>query len=145
MDIEPTYLVIIFLLSAVLYQQGAGFHSAANMFKHSIETLIEEYPVSSVQYPIILEIKSWMRDTWEHEISHYMVRLSTCGNNCFSMPLAGFSCHLFMPLHFYIYIYKKDYKQGTKLLSGVLTLSFTVQSLVLLPLNYRREALLHYV
>jgi hypothetical protein len=55
-----------------LYQQGAGFHSASNMFKHSINTVIQDFPSSSISYPILLDVKSWMRDTWEHYISHYM-------------------------------------------------------------------------
>ncbi|KAI8917404.1 hypothetical protein BC831DRAFT_142705 [Entophlyctis helioformis] len=59
------------MVSAALYQQGAGFHSAANMFKHAIETVLEE-PKAAELYPILVDIKSWMRDTWEHIISHYM-------------------------------------------------------------------------
>jgi len=32
--------IVFFSVSAGLYQQGAGYHSSSNMFKHCIETLV---------------------------------------------------------------------------------------------------------
>ncbi|KAL2919728.1 hypothetical protein HK105_200642 [Polyrhizophydium stewartii] len=64
--------LIAFLVSAAIYQQGAGFHSASNMFKHAVQTAIAEGTAGTPQYQLLLDIKSWIRDTWEHLISHYM-------------------------------------------------------------------------
>ena len=41
------------------------------MFKHSIDTLRDD-PNAVDAYPIIDDIHSWMRNDWEHLISHYM-------------------------------------------------------------------------
>ncbi len=64
-------LLILFGISAAIYQQGSGFHSAANMFKHSVEALAKDAAVVA-QYPAIRDVYSWMRDDWEHLIAHYM-------------------------------------------------------------------------
>jgi len=63
---------MLFMISAAIYQQGAGFHSAANMFKHPVEEVITVHPEAATAYPELKEIYSWMRDLWEHKISHYM-------------------------------------------------------------------------
>ncbi|KAJ3298015.1 hypothetical protein HK104_011239 [Borealophlyctis nickersoniae] len=69
---EPIVVAALFMIFAAIYQQGAGFHSAANMFKHSVEQFAEDHPEVAAQYPDLKDIYSWMRDTWEHVISHYM-------------------------------------------------------------------------
>jgi hypothetical protein len=65
--------IVMFSVMASIYQQGAGYHSAANMFKHPVQTLIEKFPTSVTEFPIILDIYDWIRNIWEHYISHYMV------------------------------------------------------------------------
>jgi hypothetical protein len=65
-------LTLWFTLGMAIYQQGAGFHSAANMIKNAIET-VRDKPNALTLYPVIREIHSWTRDLWQHIISHYMV------------------------------------------------------------------------
>ena len=62
---------ILFAFFAAVYQQGAGFHSASNMFKHSIITLLD-IPGLVETFPIVTDVYNWMRNDWEHVISHYM-------------------------------------------------------------------------
>ena len=61
-------LIIVFSFACALYQQGAGFHSAANMFKNSIAPIYESVDTT----PEIVKIYDWMRNVWEHLISHYI-------------------------------------------------------------------------
>ncbi|KAI8910882.1 hypothetical protein EDD86DRAFT_173192, partial [Gorgonomyces haynaldii] len=68
---ERLWMTVLFGVSVALYQQGAGFHSASNMFKHSVETLSKN-ATAAQQYPQLVDIYQWMRDEWEHLISHYM-------------------------------------------------------------------------
>lgn len=63
-------LLVMFCISAALYQQGAGFHSASNMFKHAVESV--RTPESVAAYPLIEDVYDWIRDLWEHLVSHYM-------------------------------------------------------------------------
>lgn len=65
-------VAILFMISAAIYQQGAGFHSASNMFKHPVADFKDQNPDPVAQYPFITELYVWLRDTWEHIISHYM-------------------------------------------------------------------------
>ncbi|RKO87335.1 hypothetical protein BDK51DRAFT_17426 [Blyttiomyces helicus] len=64
-------LVSFFMFATALYGQGAGFHSAANMFKHPVKDLIDNNPTNP-DVETLTDIYSWMRDTWEHIIAHYM-------------------------------------------------------------------------
>jgi hypothetical protein len=59
----------LFFLGAAVYEQGAGFHSAANMFKNAVETL-------PAQDDEVQDLHYYMRTVWEHEVSHY---LYACG------------------------------------------------------------------
>ena len=64
---QASLVLVCFAIAAGLYQQGAGFHSAANMFKHSAETVKDTLAIQVAQ-----DSYDWMRDVWEHLISHYM-------------------------------------------------------------------------
>ncbi|KAI9207819.1 uncharacterized protein BJ171DRAFT_255699, partial [Polychytrium aggregatum] len=65
-------LLVFFAVAASIYQQGAGFHSAARMFKHPIQSFNTANPDLVTQYPQLNAIYVWMRTTWEHYIGHYM-------------------------------------------------------------------------
>ncbi|XJO70908.1 hypothetical protein BDV3_000515 [Batrachochytrium dendrobatidis] len=71
LDKNNRIAIIVFMIAAAVYQQGAGFHSAAVMFKHSVQTAIED-PAATPILPLLTDIKSWIRDLWEHTIAHYM-------------------------------------------------------------------------
>lgn len=68
---KKTIVVTFFAVFVAIYQQGAGFHSAATMFKNSIVTL-KNQDNSTTLFPIITEIYQWQRDTWEHRVAHYI-------------------------------------------------------------------------
>ncbi|KAI9009561.1 hypothetical protein BC832DRAFT_551776 [Gaertneriomyces semiglobifer] len=68
-----TYIVLtLFAISAALYQQGAGFHSASNMFKHPFRDFMDSHPDLVDEYPFFSEFLLWVRNTWQKDISHYM-------------------------------------------------------------------------
>ena len=58
-----------FAFANALYQQGAGFHSGAILFKNSLESLTWTNP------SVTGDIYFWTRTTWEHAISHYSYAL----------------------------------------------------------------------
>lgn len=58
-------LLIFFGVASVLYIQGAGLHSASNMFKDGFETFMTDDKENKDFY-------DWLRNMWEHIISHYM-------------------------------------------------------------------------
>jgi len=62
---EPFASVSIFMVGAAIYEQGAGFHSSSNMFKHPTEALMKQHP----EVPGLRDLYKWMRDCWEHEVS----------------------------------------------------------------------------
>lgn len=55
----------IFFLGLAIYGQGAGFHSAANMFKNALETL----PAQDDQ---VQDLHYYMQTIWEHDTGHYL-------------------------------------------------------------------------
>jgi hypothetical protein len=57
--------IFVFFFGAALYGQGAGFHTASNMFKNSLETIDNNDRLMS-------DLAYYMRTIWEHIISHYM-------------------------------------------------------------------------
>jgi hypothetical protein len=70
---NPLGVSLVFAFGLAMYQQGAGFHSAAVMFKKSTVTL-KSLPAGSFNAAasqIIADTYSWERDMWEHNISHY--------------------------------------------------------------------------
>ncbi|TPX69266.1 hypothetical protein SpCBS45565_g02605 [Spizellomyces sp. 'palustris'] len=70
---KEKYLVgTLFMISAAIYQQGAGFHSAANMFKHPFVDFMDENPDLVSQYSFFNDFRTWVRTDWEHGIAHYM-------------------------------------------------------------------------
>jgi hypothetical protein len=62
-DSTNTIIIYTFLFGAALYGQGAGFHSASNMFKNALETSGATGTTDLLYY---------MRTVWEHEASHYL-------------------------------------------------------------------------
>ena len=70
-------LIIWFGFSAALYQQGAGYHSASAIFKAVIRDIRDEAALKAIDPGVnllILDAYNYARDTWEHTISHYMVK-----------------------------------------------------------------------
>ncbi len=66
---EPTksniICIFVFFFGAAMYGQGAGFHSAANMFKNSLETI--DHDDRDLQ-----DLAYYMRTVWEHIVGHYL-------------------------------------------------------------------------
>ena len=61
------FCFFVFFLGAAIYGQGAGFHSAANMFKNGLESVLavnDDDQAKALHY--------WMRTVWQHEVSHYL-------------------------------------------------------------------------
>ncbi len=58
-------LLVFFGFASVLYIQGAGLHTASNMFKNGFETFMTDDEENEDFY-------YWLRTIWEHIISHYM-------------------------------------------------------------------------
>lgn len=69
--------VFTFMFGIALYVQGAAFHSASNMFKNDLESVMQIHDDA-----VIKDLHFWMRTVWEHQISHYIY---ACG---FSIILA---------------------------------------------------------
>jgi hypothetical protein len=65
-------IIVLSLYSfcAAVYGQGAGFHSASNMFKNALRQVLRRNPNANVSE--LQQLVNWMRDEWEHLISHYM-------------------------------------------------------------------------
>ena len=69
LDKKPlnVFIVFLFMLSAAVYQQGAGFHSASNMIKNAITSALDIHNDDTLQ-----SVYYWVRNVWEHIVSHYM-------------------------------------------------------------------------
>lgn len=59
--------VCIWAFAAAVYEQGAGFHSAACMFKNAMKSIPE-----ANQDDIYDDIYWYMKTLWEHLIGHYL-------------------------------------------------------------------------
>lgn len=66
-SVSDSLVVFIFLFGCALFGQGAGFHSASNMFKHSTEGIMHFHDDVAVR-----DEYYWIRTVWEHEVSHYI-------------------------------------------------------------------------
>jgi len=75
-DIFTKILILIWIFSASIYGQGAGFHSASNMFKNALESYIN--PDDSYDDNLI-PLYYYMRTVWEHNYSHYMYACGYAG------------------------------------------------------------------
>jgi len=65
LDSKGWILVFTFFFGVALYEQGAGFHSCANMFKNALQTInYDDGEMSDFFW--------WVRTVWEHTIGHYM-------------------------------------------------------------------------
>jgi hypothetical protein len=60
-------LIFIFFLGSAIYGQGAGFHSASNMFKNGFESILTIHDDD-----VAKDFNYWLRNTWEHDVSHYV-------------------------------------------------------------------------
>lgn len=60
--------VTAFIFAAGLYVQGAGFHSAAIIFKNSLERATNGQYDDNAYGPLYF----YMRTVWEHGVSHYI-------------------------------------------------------------------------
>ncbi|KAJ3052990.1 hypothetical protein HK097_005256 [Rhizophlyctis rosea] len=69
---EPLIIATLFMVASAIYQQGAGFHSASVMYKHTVEVLVDRHPEITTTYPEINAIYSYIRNLWQHIIAHYM-------------------------------------------------------------------------
>jgi hypothetical protein len=63
--------VIVFSVAVSCYQQGAGLHSGAAMFKDAVET-VKDLEGAVEQFPILENIYEYIRDVWQHLIAHYI-------------------------------------------------------------------------
>jgi hypothetical protein len=87
LDFSQGLWVAFFFFGAALYEQGAGFHSAANMFKNGLDTIdYDDTKMADMFY--------WMRTVWEHIISHYIYAV-------------GYAIMTGVQLYFY-----REYKSG---------------------------------
>lgn len=70
---EHWLLLSIFAIALAVYQQGAGFHSASNMFKNALATIIDPDNNDDIAYNGKLHtLYFYMRTVWEHDVSHYL-------------------------------------------------------------------------
>jgi hypothetical protein len=76
---SATIQLCIFGFFCALYQQGAGYHSASNMFKHPVEYYIQQNQTACARDPKLEDIYLWMQTTWEHYISHYWYAFGNVG------------------------------------------------------------------
>lgn len=60
------------MVFSAVYQQGAGLHSGAALFKKPVKLLRNTFPKDSGNYNALDDIYSWIRDEWEHVIAHYI-------------------------------------------------------------------------
>ncbi|TPX58598.1 hypothetical protein PhCBS80983_g03032 [Powellomyces hirtus] len=85
-DRRQGYIVgTVFMIFAGIYQQGAGFHSASNMFKHPFKEYMDLNPSAVATDPFFADFYYWLRTVWEHGVSHY---LYAAGGVLMSMVLA---------------------------------------------------------
>lgn len=68
---ENVLCLFIFLFGAALYEQGSGYHSAANMFKNALETIMtdDDTAPNSREYE---NLYYYMRTVWQHIVAHYI-------------------------------------------------------------------------
>lgn len=68
---EASAAWLFWAIGAAIYCQFHGIHAAAAMFKHPIQEFNLEHPELVLQYPVLEQMYSNMRDLWEHYIAHY--------------------------------------------------------------------------
>ncbi|KAI8352476.1 hypothetical protein EDC96DRAFT_577397 [Choanephora cucurbitarum] len=69
---EASVTWLFWAFGAGIYCQFHGIHAAAAMFKHPIQDFNLAHPELVLQYPVLEEMYSNMRDLWEHYIAHYL-------------------------------------------------------------------------
>jgi hypothetical protein len=72
LDLYSFLAIFGFFLGIGIYSQGAGFHSAAVMFKNAVETLPSYTSLSPEADDEINDLYFYLQTVWEHEISHYL-------------------------------------------------------------------------
>lgn len=74
--------IILWIFAASIYSQGAGFHSASNMFKNALESYSWKLTGigSNGSYDDdFVPLYYYMRTVWEHNYSHYMYACGYAG------------------------------------------------------------------
>ncbi|KAL1917040.1 uncharacterized protein VTP21DRAFT_5238 [Calcarisporiella thermophila] len=69
---EKNFIALLFMMSAAIYVQFHGVHTASAMFKHPVEQFNDDHPELVQQFPVLYDIYLWMEDIWEHKIAHYL-------------------------------------------------------------------------
>ncbi|KAI9274917.1 hypothetical protein EDC94DRAFT_666554 [Helicostylum pulchrum] len=69
---EASVVWLLWTFGAALFVQFHGVHTASALFKHPIQDFNLAHPELVVQYPVLHEMYSNMRDLWEHYIAHYL-------------------------------------------------------------------------
>lgn len=72
---STVFIWILWAIGAAIYVQGHSIHLAAALFKHPVQDFMTNHPEFMEQQTYaseLTEIYSYMRDTWEHYIAHYM-------------------------------------------------------------------------
>jgi hypothetical protein len=75
-SINNKVCILLWIFAASIYSQGAGFHSASNMFKNALQSYGgPEYPglgPDDSYDDTFVPLYYYMRTVWEHNYSHYM-------------------------------------------------------------------------
>lgn len=66
LSVENMICIYVFIFATAVYGQGAGFHSASNMFKNSLNTIWNGHDDA------LGNLNYYMYIVWEHEAGHYM-------------------------------------------------------------------------
>lgn len=65
-------IIFLFFFGAAIYQQGAGFHSASNMYQNAVSQILDNTTKNDDTINLLSDLYYWMRTIWEHNISHYL-------------------------------------------------------------------------
>nr|CAG8439423.1 9652_t:CDS:2 [Entrophospora candida] len=69
---EKNFLMLIFMIGAAIYAQGAGMHSTGVIAKQELIKVLEGNPEMATQYPVLNNLVDYYRETIEHVAGHYL-------------------------------------------------------------------------
>ncbi|CAJ0650599.1 8975_t:CDS:2 [Entrophospora sp. SA101] len=69
---EKNFLMLIFMIGAAIYAQGAGMHSTGVIAKQELIKVLEGNPEMATQYPVLSNLVDYYRETIEHVAGHYL-------------------------------------------------------------------------
>jgi len=79
-SINCKILILLWVFSASIYEQGAGFHSASNMYKNALESYnLKGLGNDGTYDDPFVPLYYYMRTVWEHNYSHYMYACGYAG------------------------------------------------------------------